>query len=259
MVEAGSMAPMRTFAGLVTVVPLLFTSLAATPLDALNELDGHWHCTVVGGRPADRSYYVVATSLGPNAGRREAFGRQDTTQTDGTPVTSFERIAENAAGGVAVEAVEGQGTGAKDAASLRFAGRSFDDASTFELAYSVTGDTLRRNAKNGATTVDDETCTREPQAPPVANCPRPDVPAKTVRVVEPDTPAEAFAARAKGLVQVRVVLDDRSRVLWADVLKSASPLLSAVSVQAARAATYQTAIVACRPVPAEYVFTVDFE
>jgi hypothetical protein len=55
------------------------------------------------------------------------------------------------------------------------------------------------------------------------------------------------------------VLDDRSRVLWADIIRSAWPLFNSAAVQAARGSTFQTAIINCRPIASDYVFSVDFE
>ena len=249
---------MRTIARFAAALPLLLASLGAAPPDSLSSLGGHWRCTVVGGRPAERSYFGVTGKIAPNAGRREVFGREDTTEADGAPSTSFERIVESG-GSVTISSVEGKGTASSGASPLRFAGRTYDDTAPMELTYAVTGDTMRRTATGGAATVDDETCTREPETPPVAACAQPNVPARTVSALEPDTPYEAYVAKVKGLVQVRIVLDDRSRVLWADVIRSASPLFNSSAIQAARGSTFRTAVVNCRSVPAEYVFSVDYE
>jgi hypothetical protein len=237
---------------------LLLASLGAAPPDSLSSLGGHWRCAVTGGRPAERSYFAVTGKVAPNVGRREVFGREDTTEPDGAPSTSFERITESG-GSVTISAVEGKGAASSTATPLRFVGRTYDDTAPMELTYAVAGDTMRRTAKGGAAIVDDETCTREPETPPVAACERPNVPAQTVRPLEPTTPYEAYVAKVKGLVQVRIVLDDRSRVLWADIIRSASPLFNSSAIQAARGSTYRTAIVNCRSVASEYVFTVDYE
>lgn len=252
------MTAMRTLVRLAAAIPLLFASVGATPPDSLASLGGHWHCTVAGGRPAERSYFVMSAQLGLNPGRREVFGREDTTEPDGAPSTSFERMYETG-GGVAVSAVEGRGIAADAAGSLRFAGRTYDGGETMELTYTVAGDAMRRIAKRGSAIVDDETCSREAETPDVAACPRPNVPAQTVRTLEPEYPVDAYVAKVKGVVLVRVVLDDRSRVLWADIVRSASPLLNEVAIHAARGSTFRTEIRTCRPVASEYVFSVDFE
>ncbi len=249
---------MRTIVRFAAAVPLLLAPLGAAPPDSLSSLGGHWRCAVAGARPTERSYFAVTTKVSVPPGRREVFGRADTTETDGAPSTSFERITESG-GNVTISSVEGNGTGSSGASPLRFVGRTYDDRAPMELTYAVTGDTMRRTAKGGAATVDDETCTREPETPPVAACAQPNVPARTVRALEPDTPYEAYVAKVKGLVQVRIVLDDRSRVLWADIIRSASSLFNSSAIQAARGSTYRTAIVNCRSVPAEYVFSVEYE
>ena len=250
------MAGMRIFGSLAAVAPLLLASLGAAPPDSLAALGGHWTCTVAGAPPAERSYFVVTAKLGPNAGRREIFGRQDATVSDGRPIASFERIVENAGGTASLESADGTGTAA--AGSLRFAGRSFDDKTAMELVYAVNGDMLRRTVTYGAARAADETCAREAETPAPA-CATPNVPATTLHAVEPDYPEEAYIAKAKGVVEVRLVLDDRSRVLWSDVLRSLSPLLTQSAVRAARDSAFRTAVVGCRPVPAEYIFTVDYE
>ncbi len=251
---------MRTLALSVAAIVLAASLSPGTEARAQSSgvaaLAGHWRCTLAGGRSAERSYFLARPMRGRGT-ERELFGRQDTTEPDGTPVASFERIAESTGGGTTVQAVEGTGTAA-GASPLRFSGRSFDDDTTFSLTYAVSGDLLARTATRGAKTIDDERCTREPEPPANASCDKPNVRATTLHAEEPSYPAEAVASRAQGVVQVRVVLDDQSRVLWADVVKSASPLLSDEAVRAARASVYHTEIRNCRPISAEYIFTVEF-
>jgi len=79
-----------------------------------------------------------------------------------------------------------------------------------------------------------------------------------VHAEKPVYPAEAVARRAQGTVYVRVVLDDRSRVLWANAYKSADPSLSESATIAARDSTFRTAIRNCRPIASVYEFTVDY-
>ncbi len=54
------------------------------------------------------------------------------------------------------------------------------------------------------------------------------------------------------------MLDDRSRVLWTDIVKTDNALFDSVSIRAARETTYRTAVRNCRPVAASYVFGVEF-
>jgi hypothetical protein len=252
------MLGMRSFVSVVAAVPLLLASLGAAPQpDSFAQLDGHWRCTAPGARPAERAYFVLPVVRGRTA-KREMFGRQDTTEADGTPSASFEHLLEDANGHVTVDALEGKGTSSDVAAPLHFAGRSFDGDTTMDLTYVVTGDTMRRTATRGQATVDDERCTREPEPPAAPRCERPNVPAAVLHAEEPETPMEAYLAKAKGTVYVRVVLDDRSRVIWTDVESSASPLLTDAAVQSARDSTYRTQVVNCRPIAAQYMFGVEF-
>src|SRR6202035_4978577 len=140
---------MRLLGSWAATVPLVLFSLgpvapASAQADPYRALAGYWSCTAAGGRHAERSYFAI----GPSAKLKtpvEIFGRQDTTEPDGTPSTSFERIAENADGlGARVEAVGG--TGKADGTSpLRFTGGAYDnDKIPFSLTYEVAGNTLRR-------------------------------------------------------------------------------------------------------------------
>ena len=175
---------MRSIVRLAVTVALVLASLGAAPPDTSAALGGHWRCAVAGGRPAVRSYFALTGKVAPNVGRREVFGREDTTEPDGAASTSFERIIVNG-DGATIAAVEGTGTASNAGTSLHFVGRTYDDKAPVELTYAITGDTMRRVAKGGATTVDDETCTREPETPPVAACAQPNAPARTVKYAEP--------------------------------------------------------------------------
>jgi hypothetical protein len=250
--------PIRTAARAVAALALVLNGVmpagAAGP--PTPGLEGHWRCTGAGIPVTERSFFAI----GPWAQetRREIFSAADLTRSDGRPETSFERIVETPDGTIRVQAVEGNGTLVAPAPSQwRFTGRSFDDAAPFTLTYSLEGETLHRVATRGTSTVDDERCTREPEAP-VASCPRPDAPAMTVHAEQPGYPAEAVAKRAQGTVYVRVVLDDRSRVLWTDAYKSPDPALSDSATIAARDSTFRTAIRNCRPIASVYLFTVDY-
>jgi TonB family protein len=244
----------RVLAMLALVAGAVAPAGAASP--PAPGLEGHWRCTGSAIPVTERSFYTV----GPWAARtvREIFSAADRTLPNGTPVTDFERIAETPDGTIRVESVDGSGTlSAPTATQWRFTGRSFDDAAPFTLTYSLEGSTLHRVATRGASTVDDERCTREPVAP-VATCANPNVAARTVHADEPEYPDEAVPKRASGTVYVRVVLDDRSRVLWADVMQSPDPSLDRSALITARDATYQTAVRDCRPIAAVYVFGVEY-
>lgn len=193
-----------------------------------------------------------------NAPGHEIFGREDGTEPDGSPSYSLEHIVVDATGVTAkVDAAEGSGT-ADAAAPLRFTGRSIDGVTPFGLTYAVTGDVLERTVSRGGATIDRERCTREPEPPVPSPCARPYTPATTLHAVEPDTPVAAWIAGVHGVVQVRVVLDDRSLPVWTEIMSSPSPLLNDVSVRAVRASKFQTTLRDCRPVASFYVFSIDY-
>lgn len=102
--------------------------------------------------------------------------------------------------------------------------------------------------------------TPAPQASltPVA-CARPNVPASTVHAVTPETPALAQQQNIAGTVQVIVSLDANSNVVGARIQRSPSAILNNAALAAARQSTFQTEIRNCRPIPGDYVYTVEFE
>ena len=128
-----------------------------------------------------------------------------------------------------------------------------------ELTYAVSGDSLRRTATRGSKTIADERCMRIPATPVPATCERPNVPPAVLTAVQPGTPPEVYQKQVSGVVHVRVVLDDRSRVLWVNVLSTPSAVLSDEALHSARDSTYRTRVVNCKSIPAVYHFSVEFE
>ena len=57
---------------------------------------------------------------------------------------------------------------------------------------------------------------------------------------------------------MRLVLDDRGRVVGEDVLSSTSPALTQPAIAAARDSTFTAAVANCQPVPGQFVFGVTF-
>jgi outer membrane biosynthesis protein TonB len=94
--------------------------------------------------------------------------------------------------------------------------------------------------------------------PTPASCARPNVAASTIRAVEPDTPPMAQQQGITGDVQVVVSLDVNSHVTSTHVQSSPSVVLNNAALQAARQSTFQTEIKDCKPVAADYIFTVSF-
>lgn len=257
---------MRRFFRIALIAVLTASSTAPVPVRAAADvpaaLDGHWSCSGTGAPATKRSYFTArAGGNGVAKHPREVFAAADQTEADGRPSTSFEHMTERPDHTLAVESVEGEGTAPPSvsaAAPLRFAGRTSDDTASFTLTYSVNGDTMHRTATRGNAVVADERCTREPAPPVAATCEHPTVPATVLHAASPNYPATAIGTGAKGIVTARVVLDDRSRVVWADVLRSDNPVFDQTAMRSARESTYRTAVRECRPVPAIYLFTVDF-
>ncbi len=71
-------------------------------------------------------------------------------------------------------------------------------------------------------------------------------------------PALAQQQGIVGTVEVIVSLDAASRVVATRVRSSASGVLNAAAVAAARASQFRTEVRGCAPIPADYVFRVDF-
>jgi hypothetical protein len=103
-----------------------------------------------------------------------------------------------------------------------------------------------------------EVCAKGDLPPDPALCAVPDVPASVVRAAEPDTPVAAMQAHVTGRVDVLVSLDAAGRVVDASIVRSASVLLNAPSLAAARKSTYRAALHDCKPVPSQYTFAVDY-
>ncbi|HTD33229.1 MAG TPA: SIMPL domain-containing protein [Candidatus Elarobacter sp.] len=103
-----------------------------------------------------------------------------------------------------------------------------------------------------------ETPSAQPTATPVA-CAQPNVNPRVVHAVEPETPALAQQQNIGGTVQVIVSLDTNSSVTAVRILRSPSAILNAAALAAARQTTFQTQIRDCRPIAADYIYTVDFE
>jgi protein TonB len=97
-----------------------------------------------------------------------------------------------------------------------------------------------------------------PTKPP-ASCARPNVPATTLRAQEPDMPAMAQQQGIQGVVQVVVSLDASSHVTNASVQSSPSKILNPAAISAARQSQFQTEIRDCKPIAADYIFSVEFQ
>lgn len=100
--------------------------------------------------------------------------------------------------------------------------------------------------------------TAEPASPATTACTTPNSPARAVRTIQPTTPTNARQLNISGEVFVTVTLDAQSRVVSAAIAKSPNALLDDAALAAARASTFQTAVVNCKPVGGSFSFLVDF-
>ncbi|HEY0382161.1 MAG TPA: energy transducer TonB [Candidatus Elarobacter sp.] len=94
--------------------------------------------------------------------------------------------------------------------------------------------------------------------PTPQSCARPNVAATTIRPVEPDTPPMAQQQGISGTVQVVVSLNADSRVVGTRVQTSPSAILNNAALTAARQSQFQTEIRDCKPIAADYIFSVEF-
>ena len=94
--------------------------------------------------------------------------------------------------------------------------------------------------------------------PTPQSCARPNVAATTIRPVEPDTPPMAQQQGIQGTVQVVVSLNADSKVVGTRIQTSPSAILNSAALSAARQSTFQTEIRDCKPIAADYIFSVDF-
>ena len=92
----------------------------------------------------------------------------------------------------------------------------------------------------------------------VQGCSRPNVQATTLRPAEPDTPPAAQEQGISGTVQVVVSLDADSKVVGARIQTSPSRLLNEAALAAARQSSFQTEIRDCKPISADYIYSVEF-
>lgn len=121
------------------------------------------------------------------------------------------------------------------------------------------GDTLRMFATDtGPYAVDAALCHRGDAPPDSTACVAPNLAPYTVKAVEPETPVEAMREHIGGTVQVLVTLDPDSHVTDAAIKSSSSVLLNRSALAAARQSIYRTGTRDCKPVPSQYVFTVQY-
>jgi|GEM_PF-1616310 len=102
-----------------------------------------------------------------------------------------------------------------------------------------------------------EESTPKPTLTPAA-CVRPNVPASVVHAVRGIVSPMAEQQDLYGRVDVVVSLDAASRIVGARILRSPFGVLKPAAIEAAQASSFQTAIVDCRPIASDVMYTVDF-
>jgi len=80
-----------------------------------------------------------------------------------------------------------------------------------------------------------------------------------VNAVQPQTPPIAQQQGITGEVTVVVTLDAQSQLVSAAISQSPSALLDNAALAAARASTYQTEIVNCKPVGDSFRLLIEFQ
>jgi TonB family protein len=117
----------------------------------------------------------------------------------------------------------------------------------------------RRALRDNFTT---RTATATPQAFGRAEpraCSQPYAPPRTILAAPAETPPEARAVRATGVVIVRVDLDENSSVFTGVVVRSSGfAPLDRAALTAALKSTYRTETFACRPIASSYQYTISF-
>jgi TonB family protein len=241
---------MRAFRVLLAIVLLGASPPPAAPgADRVPELVGSWTCRNPAGVLSTVTYRtengaIVADEKTPGAG------------------DAYDRFRPDPGGGWHVD---------RDTAYGRFSG--FGPAWTTGpwvitdsqkhgtvIRYERVGDgTLWRTFSiSGRPPYAGEVCAKGAAPPDPELCAVTDVPASTVRAMEPDPPLEAMQSGIQGRVDVLVSLDATGRVVSTAIKKSPSTLLNAASLKSARESTYRPALHDCKPVAGEYTYTVEF-
>jgi hypothetical protein len=117
---------------------------------------------------------------------------------------------------------------------------------------------IERVTPDGTPAVAGEVCRRGDASPPADACITPELPATTLRAVEPKLSPDVERLRLTGTVHVVVSLDENSNVVGTAVQTSPSALLDQAALAAARASIYRTTVHDCKPVAGRYLFSVGF-
>ena len=102
-----------------------------------------------------------------------------------------------------------------------------------------------------------ERCTAGDTPPPADACIAKQYPAATLEAGHVMSRA-FYQPGATGTVLVIVSLDENSHIAGTRIFRSPDPALNQPALAATRASRFRTAIVNCKPIKADYIFSVDF-
>ncbi|MBV9270102.1 MAG: TonB family protein [Candidatus Eremiobacteraeota bacterium] len=102
--------------------------------------------------------------------------------------------------------------------------------------------------------------TPEPTPPPTPSCTSPDVAARVMNAITPDTPEAAREEGISGVTEVRVDLGADGEVESVSIYRSSgSTLLDAAALRAAKASRYAAGQHDCHGDAGSYIFRADFD
>jgi hypothetical protein len=241
---------MRSLAVLLAVNLLAASPpLAAAAADRVAELTGTWTCRDPAG---------VISTVEYRAENGDIIADE---RTPGGPV-AHDRFSHDPTGGWHVERATAYSRYIGFGPAWTARAWIIDDSQKHgtQIRYERIGDgTLWRTfSMSGRAPYAGEVCAKGTTPPDPGLCAVPDVPPSVVKAMEPDPPIAAVQSRISGRVEVLVSLDTAGHVVNAMIKESASAVLNNASLTAARRSTYRPALHDCKPVPSEYIFSVDF-
>jgi len=249
----------RTVAALAVIIATSTSpASSAAPADHVYDLAQTWSCRTVDG------------AIQRQTGRRSDDGvivRTDTLSGKASPASYDTRYAFDTAGARWRVSVAPKTVAAFSAAASPWTGPMWTVEGTdvnavprrMTFEWLADGDyRLTVASLNGPGWYPDsaERCTPGSTPPAPGSCIVETYPAATL---VPVVTSSRFVPRnVHGLVVVIISLDEQSRLTNARIQSSPSALLNPAALADARASTYRTAIRDCKPVAADYVFTVTF-
>ena len=228
---------------------------ASPPSDQVNALAGTWACRTVEG--------VLVRQSGTRAGNTIVV-RDDVQRNGKLSVYEDRYVFDPALDRWHVETGLGGFSGAASpwtGSSWIVQGRNADDVAVRMTDELLPGGDLRRTFayQNGTGwfPYSVERCTRGDTPPGADACIAQNYPATTLEAATVK-PWNVPPMAPSGRVLVVVSLDEHSRITGARVIKSPSPELNAAALQATRESRFRTEIRDCKPLAADFIFSVDF-